>query len=304
MKTRQQLNATHISIPVEYKQKAAEAEYHRHVHEQWQRLLGDERDPEPLDGYWGRDSAIAELQELRLLSRIRDPQRSWDRRFARLLSREVSIYRHNYSAWPKINEEFRHLKRLLRAMLRKLKSFAAEISIFLIAELIERVELFLEKLPEQQRGYWEGALKFTPSELHMGFIPKRGRGIGQFEFAPSSADAISLEDEISKWRLPATNFTNRNIDTRFQVRLATLFWLFYPKLSWGCVCSLIVLVYIAGENTRLDEREKLRIHPLGAEESAFPLDAVMLETKLKKLAPAVPRPRASASGRGKVKAAK
>jgi hypothetical protein len=137
-------------------------------------------------------------------------------------------------------------------MLRKLKSFSPQISIFLIDELIEQVKLFLEKLPEQQRGYWETALKFTPSELYEGFIPKRGAGSGQFEHAPSTPDAILLEGSVSKWKLPPTSFTNRNQDTRFQVRLAVLFWWFYPPLSWRCVCGLIVLVYIAGNSVEVD----------------------------------------------------
>lgn len=297
MKTRQQLNATHIPIPFKYEEGTAEREYHRYVREQWQGLLDDARQAllkgELVSGgtaeYWEGKSAAAELQKLNLFSCIRDPRSNRDRRFAKLLSRELSIYRYNYSKWPGINEEFRRLKKLLRALLRKLKSFSAEISVFLLAEMMDYVALLLRKLPEQQRYYWEKSLQFTPSELSLNFFPKRGDV--RAEFAPSTPGAILLEKEVSKWKLPSKNFTNRNIDTGFQVRLAALFRLFYPKLSWGCVSSLIVLVYIAGANATVDQRDELHIHPPGAKKSKHPLDAVMLEKKLKKLAPAVRRSR-------------
>src|SRR5262249_2269541 len=192
------------------------------------------------ESYWEKASAVRELKVLDYLVRLTSFSSDQTRRMLRLVIREIDIYRNLYDTSLSIKLDFRRFERMLQLFRLKLDKFTADTETKKITEaaneLSSDIQNMLEQLPIAQSEFWRDAVDLTESELRHPMWRWEARERGEPRPQYMIPDWVGqLDYEAPCWKMPKVLTKRANLDTRLQVRLAVVFHLYLPRLSWRTI---------------------------------------------------------------------
>lgn len=199
---------------------------------------------------WEEASAVRELKESKYLLFLTSFEAELSRRMFRQIIREIDIYRNLYDCGIAINEDFGQLKRLLELFGRKLRKFKAKAigAAAIGKDLNAHIRNIIDGLPKAEEEFWRDALDFTESELQHPMFEadavERGHVKAHYMLPEWVAE---LEHAAFHWKVPKTFTKRANLDTRLQIRLAVVFRLYLPTVTWRTIARLVALAYICAD---------------------------------------------------------
>jgi hypothetical protein len=206
---------------------------------------GLKREEEAAEGIWEGVEAYAELKKLSLhnglLSASTEPTSEFGWLFRSLL-REVQLY----SSWtsPADSKSDQHLLRNglagIGVRIQKLEAKGkTDLARNILSAVARDVGDYQELL--KTNALFEENLRYTEEERQ-----ERIRMDGDGLFLPlASSEAIQVEFLESRLHIPPL-FTKNNLETRFQLLVAGLFWIYLKGVSVATLGRLVALTYVCG----------------------------------------------------------